>query len=158
MKEYDVIIIGSGSGVNLVNDALSHKKTVAVVDKGPAGGTCLNVGCIPTKMIVYPADRIMEIREAKKFGISAEIKAVDFASIMDRMRKAVKKGHDSIQRTLDKAEDFDFYGGEAHFTGEYTLDSAGRTIKGKMIFIVSGARPLIPLLKGIESVEYLTNE
>jgi mycothione reductase len=158
MKEYDVIIIGSGSGANLVNDALSHKKTVAVVDKGPAGGTCLNVGCIPTKMIVYPADRIMEIREAKKFGISAEIKAIDFASIMERMRKAVKKSHDSIQRTLDKAEDFDFYGGEAHFTGEYTLDSAGRTIKGKMIFIVSGARPLIPPLKGIESVEYLTNE
>ena len=158
MKQYDVIIIGSGSGVNLVNDALSHKKTVAVVDKGPAGGTCLNVGCIPTKMIVYPADRIMEIREAKKFGITAEIKEIDFASIMERMRKAVKKSHDTIQRTLDKAEDFDFYGGEAHFTGEYTLDSAGRTLKGKMIFIVSGARPFIPPLQGIESVGYLTNE
>ncbi len=158
MKEYDVIIIGSGSGANLVNDALSHEKTVAIVDKGPAGGTCLNVGCIPTKMIVYPADRIMEIREAQKFGITAEIKAIDFAAIMERMRKHVKKSHDNIQKTLDEAEGFDFYGGEAHFTDEYTLDVTGRTIKGKTIFIASGARPLIPPIKGIESIEYLTNE
>jgi mycothione reductase len=158
MKEYDVIIIGSGSGVNLVNDALAHNKSVAVVDKGPAGGTCLNVGCIPTKMIVYPADRIMEIREAQKLGITAEIKAIDFPAIMERMRKTVKRSHDAIQKTLNEAEDFDYYGGEAHFTDEYTLDAAGRTIKGKSIFIVSGARPRIPPLKGIEGIEYLTNE
>jgi len=158
MKEYDVIIIGSGSGASLVNDALSHEKTVAIVDKGPAGGTCLNVGCIPTKMIVFPADRIMEIREAQKFGIAAEIKAIDFAAIMERMRKHIKKSHDNIQKTLDEAEGFDYYGGEAHFTDEYTLDVTSRTIKGKTIFIVSGARPLIPPIKGIESIEYLTNE
>ena len=158
MKDYDVIIIGSGSGANLVNDALSHDKTVAIVDKGPVGGTCMNVGCIPTKMIVYPADRIMEIREAWKLGITAEIKEIDFASIMERMRNHVKKSHDTIQKTLDEAEDFDFYGGEAQFIGEHTLAVAGKTIKGKMIFIVSGARPLIPSLKGIEGIEYLTNE
>jgi hypothetical protein len=44
MKEYDVIVIGSGAGANLIEDALAHNKTVALVDKGPAGGTCLNVG------------------------------------------------------------------------------------------------------------------
>ena len=158
MKEYDVIIIGSGSGANLVNDALSHNKTVAIVDKGPAGGTCLNVGCIPTKMIVYPADRIMEIREAQKFGITAEIKAIDFAFIMERMRGKIKKSHDHIQRALEEAKDFDFYGGEAHFTGEHTLEVNNQTIKGKTIFIVTGARPLIPPIAGIEGIEYLTNE
>jgi len=158
MKEYDVIIIGSGAGANLVNDALEHNKTVALVDKGPAGGTCLNVGCIPTKMIVYPADRVMEVREAHKFGITAEIKSVDFSAIMDRMREKIRKSHDAIKKQLEKAEDFDFYGGEAHFTGEYTLEIANKAIKGKTIFLVSGARPYIPPLKGIESVEYLTNE
>jgi mycothione reductase len=158
MKEYDVIIIGSGSGANLVNDALEHNKTVALVDKGPAGGTCLNVGCIPTKMIVYPADRIMEIREARKFGITANINAIDFASIMERMRQTVKRSHDNIQKVLDEAESFDYYGGEAHFIADYTLEVTGKTIKGKTIFIASGARPLIPPIKGIESVEYLTNE
>jgi mycothione reductase len=158
MKEYDVIIIGSGAGANLVNDALGHHKTVALVDKGPVGGTCLNVGCIPTKLIVYPADRIMEIREAKKLGITAEIKEIDFKAIMDRMRNTVKKSHDNIQKALDKAEDFDFYFGEARFTGDYTLEVNGQAIKGKTIFIASGARPLIPPIKGIDDVPYLTNE
>jgi mycothione reductase len=109
-------------------------------------------------MIVYPADRIMEIRDAQKFGITAEIMAIDFPAIMEQMRKTVKKSHDNIQKTLDEAEDFDYYGGEAHFTDEYTLDSGGRTIKGKTIFLVTGARPRIPPLKGIEGIEYLTNE
>ncbi len=158
MKEYDVIIIGSGAGANLVNDALGHNKTVALVDKGPVGGTCLNVGCIPTKLIVYPADRIMEIREAKKLGITAEIKEIDFRAIMDRMRSSIKDSHDRIQEELEKTKDFDFYFGEAHFTGEYTLDVNGQTIKGKTIFIASGARPFIPPIKGIDAVPYLTNE
>ena len=74
------------------------------------------------------------------------------------MRKTVKKSHDNIQKTLDEAEDFDFYGGEAQFTADYTLEVNIKTIKGKTIFLASGARPLIPPIKGIESIEYLTNE
>jgi dihydrolipoamide dehydrogenase len=109
-------------------------------------------------MIIYPADRIMELREAQKFGITADINAIDFASIMERMRQTVKRSHDNIQKALDGAESFDFYGGEAHFIADYTLEVTGKTIKGKTIFIASGARPLIPPIKGIESVEYLTNE
>jgi dihydrolipoamide dehydrogenase len=158
MKEYDVVIIGSGSGANLIEDALSHNKTVALVDKGPLGGTCLNVGCIPTKLIVFPADRVMEIKEAEKLGITVEIKKVDFAAIMERMRSTVKTSHDHVEEALKNAEDFDFYFGEARFTGDYTLEVNDQTVKGKTIFIVSGARPLIPPVKGIESVEYLTNE
>jgi dihydrolipoamide dehydrogenase len=158
MKEYDVVIIGSGSGANLIEDALSHNKTAALVDKGPLGGTCLNVGCIPTKLIVFPADRVMEIKEAEKLGITVEIKKIDFAAIMERMRSTVKTSHDHIEEALKNAEDFDFYFGEARFTGDYTLEVNGQTVKGKTIFIVSGARPLIPPVKGIESVEYLTNE
>jgi dihydrolipoamide dehydrogenase len=100
----------------------------------------------------------MEIREAKKLGITAEIREIDFKAIMDRMRNKVKKSHDRIQEELEKAKDFDFYFGEARFIGEYTLDVNGQTIKGKTIFIVSGARPLIPPIKGIDDVPYLTNE
>lgn len=108
--------------------------------------------------MVYPADRIVEIREAKKFGITAEIKDIDFAKIMERMRSVVKKSHDRIKESLENAEDFDFYFGDARFTGEYTLEVPGETIKGKSIFIATGARPFIPPIKGIENVGYLTNE
>ncbi len=77
---------------------------------------------------------------------------------MERMREHVKQGHDRIKEALEKTEELDFYFGEAHFTGDYTLEVNSNTIKGKTIFLVTGARPLIPPLKGIESIEYLTNE
>jgi len=77
---------------------------------------------------------------------------------MERMRKSVKKSHDRMKKSVEKAEEFDYYDGEVNFTGDYTLEVKGQTIKGKTIFIVSGARPLIPPIKGVESIEYLTNE
>ncbi len=98
------------------------------------------------------------MREAKKLGITAEIKNIDFSAIMQRMQSSVKKSHDRIQTALEKAEDFDFYSGEAGFTADYTLEVNGKAIKGKTIFLASGARPNIPKIKGIESIEYLTNE
>jgi len=74
MKDYDVIVVGSGAGAIIVEQALIHDLKVALVDKGPLGGTCLNVGCIPSKILIFPADRIIEIQEAAKFGVHAEIK------------------------------------------------------------------------------------
>jgi len=74
------------------------------------------------------------------------------------MRKSVKKSHERMKKSMEKAEEFDYYDGEANFIGDYTLEVKGQTIKGKAIFIVSGARPLIPPIKGVESIEYLTNE
>ena len=100
----------------------------------------------------------MEIREAAKFGITAEIKRVDFAGIMERTRDHVAKSRDQIRKSLEGAEDFDYYGGEAQFIGERTLEVNGKTIKGKTIFIAAGARPLIPAIRGIEGIEYLTND
>ena len=158
MKQYDVVIVGTGSGANLVGEALAHEMSVALVDKGPVGGTCLNLGCIPTKMMVFPADRIMEIREAAKFGIEANIGEIDFARIMDRMRKHVGASHDRIRKGLDQAREFDFYFGEARFIDDYTLEVDGTTIRGEMIFLASGARPSVPPVKGIDTVPYLTNE
>jgi len=74
------------------------------------------------------------------------------------MRRAVKKSHDHMKKSVEMADEFDYYDGEANFIGDYTLEVKGQTIKGKTIFIVSGARPLIPPIKGVESIEYLTNE
>ena len=100
----------------------------------------------------------MEIRDAGKFGIAAQVTAVDFPAIMERMRAHVRKSHDPMQQALDRAEDFDYYGGEARFTGERTLEVNGKTVRGKTVFIAAGARPLVPAIKGLEAVEYLTNE
>ncbi len=158
MKDYDAIVIGSGAGMLIVESALLQGLTVALVDKGPLGGTCLNVGCIPSKMLIYPADRIVEIQEAAKLGISAEITAIDCDAILERMRRTVKEGRDQMRRGIERTEDLDFYEAEGHFTGDYTMEVAGEQLKGQKIFIVSGTRPSIPPVKGLDEIEFLTNE
>jgi len=158
MKKYDVIVVGSGSGMLIVDEATDHGLKVALVDKGPFGGTCLNTGCIPSKMLIYPADRIVEIQEAKKLGIEAETRSIDFSFIMQRMRKSIHESQSQMRQALSQAENLDFYEGEGHFVGEYTIEVNGEKIKGENIVLASGSRPFIPPIKGLDSVDYLTNE
>jgi dihydrolipoamide dehydrogenase len=158
MNKYDVIVVGSGSGGEIVDAAVSHGMTVAWVEKGPLGGTCLNVGCIPSKILIHPADRIMEIQEAKKLGITAEIKDIDFHAIMERIHQPINASHEVMQRGIAHAENLEYYKGEGYFIKDYTLEILGKEIQGEKIFLGSGARPLIPPIKGLDSVSYITNE
>jgi mycothione reductase len=158
VKEYDVIVVGSGCGMIIVDEAAAHGLKVALVDKGPLGGTCLNLGCIPSKMLIYVADKIVEIQEAKKLGVDVEIKAVDFKLAMERMRKYIGNSRDHAKKEIVRSHDLDFYEGEGHFVADYTIEVNGEEIKGKKIFLASGSRPLIPGIKGLDTVDYLTNE
>ncbi|MFW9985623.1 MAG: FAD-dependent oxidoreductase, partial [Candidatus Odinarchaeota archaeon] len=158
MKKYDVIVIGSGSGGIILDSAYRAGLKVAYVDRGPLGGTCLNVGCIPSKMLIYPADRIVEIQEAHKLGIDAEIKEINFKAIMARMRQPIDESLNHMRAGLQYARDLDFYEAEGYFVKDYTMEVAGEQIHGDKIFIVAGARPSIPPIKGLEEIDYLTNE
>jgi mycothione reductase len=159
MKNYNVIVVGSGCGMLIADEAEEHGLKTALIDKGPlVGGTCLNWGCIPSKMLIYTADRIVEIQESGKFGITAEIKSIDFHSIMERMRKSRKESQKHIREGISQTNGMDFYEGEAHFTGEYTIEVNGETLKGEKIFIASGSRPMVPPINSLDKVEYLTNE
>ncbi|MFC1924695.1 dihydrolipoyl dehydrogenase [Chloroflexota bacterium] len=159
MKHYDIIVIGSGSGAIISDEAAAHSLKVALVDKGPLiGGTCLNWGCIPSKMLIYTADRIVEIEEAKKLGVEAEIANIDFHTIMERMRGSRQKDQNQIRKGIKQSKNLDFYEGEAFFVADYVLEVNGEKIKAEKIFIASGSRPFIPPIKGLENVDYLTNE
>jgi mycothione reductase len=159
MNNYDVIVIGSGAGMLITDAALQKGLKVALIDRGPLlGGTCLNVGCIPSKMLIYVADRVVDIREAKKLGIEAEIKRIDFAAIMERMRKSRQESQDYVRKGIKESRNLDFYETEAHFAADYTLDVGDKQIKGKKVFIAAGSCPIIPPIKGLDGVDYLTNE
>jgi len=149
MKNYDVIVIGSGAGAIISDEAATKDLKVALIDKGPlVGGTCLNWGCIPSKMQIYTADRIVEIEEAKKLGIEAEIKNIDFQSIMKRMRKSRQESQGHIREGLKQSKNLDFYEGEGYFVSDYLLEVNGEKLKGERIFIASGSRPFIPPFHG----------
>ncbi|MCX9088314.1 MAG: dihydrolipoyl dehydrogenase, partial [Candidatus Methanoperedens sp.] len=91
MKKYDLIVIGTGSGMNYVGSILQTNPgfKIAVIDKDEPGGICLTRGCIPSKLLLYPAELIRTIGTAGKFGIDVELKNVDFNYIMDRMRSII---------------------------------------------------------------------
>jgi dihydrolipoamide dehydrogenase len=159
MKTYDVIVVGAGDvGLGIVFKAASQGLSVAVADKGKPGGTCVNYGCVPSKTLIHTADRITEIRKAAEFGVRAQIEEIDFGAIMRRMRKTVSSGRRAIEKALEETDNIDFFRGQANFLDDRTLSVGQQRIRGKKIFIASGARPTVPDLKGLESVDYLTNE
>ena len=157
-KSYDVIVIGSGSGADIVDSALSRGLSVAWVDRGPLGGTCDNVGCIPSKMLTVPADRILAIREAARLGISADIREIDFRAIMERMRRPRAETQRHIREAIAHLDGLDFYETAGHFVGTHELQAGAQRIRGDKIFVVAGARPAIPPIEGLEDVPYLTND
>jgi dihydrolipoamide dehydrogenase len=158
MKDYDVLVIGSGSGMSIADAALNRDMRVAMVESGPLGGTCLNRGCIPSKMVIYPADVINIIREAGKLGIKATIEEIDFAYIMERSAKMVGEDVSHMESGVQHAHGLDTYREVGEFVSDYTMEVAGETIQGENVFIVSGARPLIPPIQGLEDAGYLTSQ
>jgi len=158
MENYDVIVVGAGLGTSIVFKALSEGLKVALIDKAKVGGTCLNVGCVPSKNLLFPADRIREIQESKKLGVHANVLRIDFTSIMERMRNVVKNGRKYMTKEIKNSKNLDFYNGPGYFVAESLLKVKNDEIGGEKIFIASGARPSIPSLKGLEDTEYLTNE
>ncbi len=157
MKTYDVVVVGSGSGEIIVERALAHGLKVALIDRGPLGGTCLNVGCIPSKMLIVPADRIVEIQESRKLGVAAEIKKADFKGVTERTRAMVQDSVSGIKKRIGKIENLDFYPRRARFVDGSTLEVGKEAIRGEKIFLASGARPTIPPIKGLRKIPYLTN-
>ncbi|NPV50057.1 MAG: dihydrolipoyl dehydrogenase [Candidatus Methanofastidiosum sp.] len=158
MKKYDVIVIGSGAGMGVASDALSSGYKVAVVDKGPLGGTCLNLGCIPSKLLIFPADRVAEIENSKKLGVEASITKIRFREIMERMRSSIAEDRNGMREGIKQAKNLDFYESTGYFVDDYTVEVDGKRIIGEKIFIAAGARPHIPDVKGLDKIEYLTNE
>ncbi|MHA1839019.1 MAG: FAD-dependent oxidoreductase [Candidatus Ranarchaeia archaeon] len=158
MKEYGLIVVGSGAGMNIASTAYEHGMTVAVVEHGPMGGTCLNRGCIPTKILTYPADIIADVQESSRLNIHATVQSVDFNRLMSRMRETVRRDSESQGKAVDLADGIDWYKETGTFVKDYVLKIGKTTITSPLIIIASGSRPFIPPIKGLESVNYLTNK
>ena len=157
-KTYDAIVVGSGSGMFVVYEGVFRGLSVALVDKGPLGGTCPNLGCIPSKMLMFPADRIVEIQEASKLGVDASVNGIDFPLIMERMWRSVEEAQHQMSESLAQLRGLDFYEGAGRFVGDHELEVNGQLLRGERFFIATGSRPVVPAIPGLETVDYLTTE
>jgi dihydrolipoamide dehydrogenase len=158
MKTFDVLVVGTGSGMMIADAAVNSGLSVALVEMGKLGGTCLNTGCIPSKMVIYPADIINQIKHAEELGIKARIEEIDFAGIMKRTREFVEHDRHPMEHNINRIKGLSFYPVKGEFIDDYTMKVGDEIIRAENIFLVSGARPYIPPINGIENISYLTND
>ena len=158
MEKFDVLVIGSGSGMIVASTAVEQGFKTAVVESGTMGGTCLNRGCIPSKMLIYPADVVTILKEAEKIGVNATVNSIDFKNILERMHTLVNGDSSTQARAVEATPDLTWFKDSGEFTSDYTMQVGEHTITAERIFIASGARPGIPKINGIEDVDYLTSD
>jgi mycothione reductase len=160
MKTYDLIAVGTGSATNVLDSMLQRDPEIkiALIDKDEPGGICLTRGCIPSKMLLYPAELLRMVGRASQFGIHMEVKKIDFLRVMERMRTSISRDIGEIRKGLTGHPNIDYYPETAEFVAPYTMKVGGKTIKADAIFLCTGSKPLIPPVKGLEEAEFLTSD
>lgn len=153
MRHHDLVIIGTGSGNSLLTPELAGLD-VAIVEEGTFGGTCLNVGCIPTKMLVVPADRMIEASEAARLGVHLPAGRVDWPEIRDRVFgriDPIAAGGEEYRRSDPHVT---VYAATARFSGPRRLAlSTGEEITGERVVVAAGSRPVLLDVPGLDRVD-----
>jgi len=164
MEIYDLVAIGTGVGSSVLSTALNLGLKCAIVEEGKFGGTCLTRGCIPSKILVYPADMIREAQHAEKVGVEFTLKGYDWDLIAKRMWSKIDESKD-IEKGMSNITTLTVYKGTGEFTGEYQMQVKNKEnqeiigeFKGDKFVIASGARSFIPPIEGLEEAGYITSE
>jgi pyruvate/2-oxoglutarate dehydrogenase complex dihydrolipoamide dehydrogenase (E3) component len=163
MKQFDAIIIGSGQGgTPLAKKLAGHGWEVALVEKQYAGGTCVNVGCTPTKTMIASAKAIYTVAQAGKWGVEVKDYSLHLPVVLERKRKVVESFRRGSRRSLEKTDNLSFIKGEASFVDKKTIvvalnDGGEETFTAGKIFIDVGTRATIPDIEGLKEVDYLTS-
>lgn len=161
MRTYDLLVLGAGSGNTLFGPEVAHQRS-AIVESDRFGGTCLNRGCIPSKMLVVAADAAVSARHAHRLGVHASIDRVDWSAIRDRIFNRIDPLHDQAV-TYRKENGVDVFAGSARFVEPKVVeivdgDQAGERLTAGDIVVAVGSRPVVPPIPGLDTVPYLTSD
>ncbi len=157
--DYNLVVIGAGSaGLVSAYIAATVKAKVALIERHRMGGDCLNTGCVPSKALIRSARLLADARNSQHYGIARMDAEVDFAQVMERVQAVIARvePHDSIERYTQLG--VEVIQGEARIVSPWEVEVDGKRISARSLIIATGARPLVPPLPGIESVDYLTSD
>jgi len=157
-KHYDIIVVGAGSGAKLAYEAADHGYKVAHIEKGPFGGTCVNRGCIPSKMTIYPADVMRIVETSAKLNLKIPEPEVEYANLIDRVTGRVDGiAKDAVEK-YQKKDNLDVYTTEGKFVADREMEVGGDHITADRVYLGIGARSRVPNIPGLEGTPYLTSE
>lgn len=152
MQKYDLAIIGAGAGgLNSAFTAVAAGKRVILIERHKPGGECTWAGCIPSKALIQHAK---DVKVAQRFG---DIN-VDSAEIMRKVRALIEEAHQAEAVPSLESAGIEYLRGTAKFTGTHTLDVDGKKVHAEHIVIATGSSPVVPAIRGLDTVPYLTNE
>jgi len=162
MEEFDLLVVGAGSGLDVAQTAANLGRSVAVVERDALGGTCLNRGCIPSKMLVQHAQVMETVQSADEFGIDVTVEDVAFGEFVDSVTATVEADAADIREGLEASQDHRLFEGEARFVDDRTVTvhggpDDGAQVRGEDVLVATGARPAVPSIDGIAEVDYLTS-
>lgn len=163
MIRYDIVVVGSGAGLMVLEEALNQGLKCAIIEKAKFGGTCLTKGCIPSKMLVYPADFIREMERSDRIGISTCVPKISWDTISKNMWEQINF-HKKIESNLLSMPNLTVYKGEGAFAGpdsmviRYGDNKSEDIIYGDKFILAVGARSIIPPFEGLEETGYVTSE
>jgi len=158
-KQFDAIVIGTGqSGPALAGRLSREGLKTAIIERKLIGGTCVNVGCIPTKTLVGSAKVAYTARQAQDFGVVVDGSiTVDMAQVKKRKDSIAGASNKGVTTWLEGMEGVTLIRGHARFVGPNKVQVNGDTLEANKIFIDVGARAAIPDIAGLDEVDYLTN-
>ena len=157
--KYDAIVVGSGQAGNPLAFRLADLGwSVALIEEKNLGGTCINVGCTPTKTMVHRAQVAHYARSASRWGVNATAVSVDLAKIVAQKDEVVLSFRGGQQRRVDERKNLRLYRSRTRFTAPHQLQVGDEIIESEKIFINTGGRPSIPAIPGLREVPFLTNE
>ena len=156
-EQYDLIIVGSGSGNSIIGPEMDGWR-IAMVERGVFGGTCLNRGCIPTKMLVYPADLAEQARHGERLGVHTSFDGADWQSMVHRIFGRIDPIAEGGRDYRVGLANVDVYEGGAHFVGDRELEVSGTRIRGVRVVLAAGARSFIPDVPGLDDVPFHTSD
>ncbi|MEX2323738.1 MAG: mercury(II) reductase [Acidimicrobiia bacterium] len=156
--EYDLVIIGSGSGAFAAAiKARELGARVAMVERDLVGGTCVNIGCVPSKALLRAAELFWKAGHSPFAGVETTATNVDLRSLVAQKNAIVAKLRKEKYEDLLTHYEIDLIRGSATFVGRDTVAVAGRSLKGFRFLIATGAAPWVPPIEGIDTIDYLTS-
>ena len=158
VRDFDLIVVGGGTGRDIVLAAEEQGLRVALVEQGPLDGTCHNRGCMPSKMLIHSSDVAEVARTGERFGVETPDGHVDFPAIVSSVFAELDEETREREEALRASERVTFYQTEGRFVGSKTMQVGGETIRAERVVIAAGSRPAVPPIPGLDGVPYITSD